>query len=356
MKNIIKLIALLLVFIFAMSVVGFNSSCIETGEMDTATNETAIDADEDVFYGIFTEDYRIGYRKDSKGNIIMDNDSFKQLYALSNDITCVKHILDCKASADENINISKAGTSVSTVNSVLSNIKSISPQSMNLNRVLIAETNDTQTLENLTNFRSYIKPHKAYKSKTSDEGFRLVLKYAWFWTYQPAFTFTDAVAVGWSDQLDAVTDETDIGGSRMQFNYYQTGIPAEYFGDVGVEKVTKQRLKLRGNDCFTRVGLSSMFQTDFDIKRTFNHNGETYQVTKHWGSMYVVIGREVLDGFDNLINYTGNFYHQVIKPNASISFDGEKLSLSSAAQLRYDEAIPAYNSTTYSKILEMINS
>lgn len=348
MKKAFKLLVLVVACVYGLQMLTFDGLCSEKNIQNSSSLDLEVKSNE-TFYGVFTEEYRIGYTFNAEGDIVLDDDSYSQIKALSGDIDTLTRIIDNKENAEEN-NVKNMVSSFAEAGTASKRLKEISSKHID-NKYIVSSENDKRALQNLTNFTSYIKPYTVYRSPTSNEGFRVVLKYAWFWEYQPVWTLTDTVAVGWSDLLDAWTDESDRGGFKMQFNYYQKGISE----DNGTRSVTKQDLKLRGNDCFTDVHLSSMFQTDFDIKRSFIYDGETFQVVKHYGSMYVIVGLERVSEFDYGLEFAGNYFHQLVKPNASVDFDGKDLSMSSLAALRYDEAIDAYGVISYFEILEKMS-
>lgn len=116
------------------------------------------------------------------------------------------------------------------------------------------------------------------------DGFFLRIRYRWWWDYAPANTFTDKVVIAWSDELDNLYDETLSDGTLVQtrFNYYQTGYPVVYNSVSGSfdydydnpHKYTS--IAAKGDDAFTSVFPSERYDKAFDIKDSFNYNGQKY--------------------------------------------------------------------------------
>lgn len=354
MKVFLRTMSLLIVSLLVINLFDFYGPSIVADEnaYDFTINET-----DGFTYGIFTENYSIEYHKDINGNIIMSRESLEQLSDLSNDSSSVGKILNGKVQAGKDVNYS---TSAQAINK-LKDLDVFAYEGDNV--VITAE--QRASVENLTNFTATLDIVNAYPIE--DDGFFLRLRYRWWWNYAPANTFVDKVVIAWSDDFDNLYDETLSDGTLVQtrFNYYQTGYPVVYNSvsgsfDYDYDNPYKYTsIAAKGSDAYTSVVPSERYETAFDIKNSFNYNGQKYVAFKHSGSMYVNVGRGTVEGFDKIFNCHGAYMHKKIaigdfSPGYSPGKNGG-FSLSVAAQVVYDLSASATSEIKYSEILNLMS-
>lgn len=354
MKIFLRAISLLTLSLLMISLFNFCGSSIIVNEN---TNNFNIDETDGFTYGIFTEKYNIEYKKDVDGNIIMSRESLEQLSDLSNDSYSVGKILNGKVQAGKAVNYLTSAQ-------VINKIKDLDVFTYKGDNVAIA-SEQRASIENLTNFTATLDIVNAYPIE--EDGFFLRIRYRWWWDYAPANTFADKVVIAWSDEFDNLYDETLSDGTLVQtrFNYYQTGYPVVYNSVSGSfdydydnpHKYTS--IAAKGDDAFTSVVPSERYEKAFDIKNSFNYNGQKYVTFKHSGSMYVNVGRGTVEGFDKVFNCHGAYMHKKIaigdfSPGYSLGENGG-FSLSATAQIVYDLSASAAREIKYSEILKLMS-
>lgn len=275
----------------------------------------------------------------------MRSDDFNQLTFLSKDVNVIEKIISDK-NITENQLVSKLALSniaIETSAEIQKMSKSISSFD-NEQFVLISDQEDIAKVKAITNFTSNIT--LVSKTKLPTGGVSLVVRYVWDWAYTPVNTLTDMVSLVWSDSFDS--DGKDVVFQYSQDGYLRITNPDGSFSYVYSDTASNVMIHKTGDSAYVDSTPSIGFQQRYDIKRVFYKEGKTYQVSKHSGYFQVKLYRNYLPANDDgAISLTGNYFHQTIKPDTTLTLTQDSATLSAAAKIRFDKTNDCARMITY---------
>lgn len=226
----------------------------------------------------------------------------------------------------------------------IKSISNIKQSRLTSDKVIISDHRIINGIKSLSNFTKSIT--KQSQTAYGTNGVKLTVRYNWTWNYSPILTLTDIVSIVWSDSFDS-------DGSSVRFVYNQYGYrritepDGSYSYDFN-DTASTTHLNLSGGSAYS-VGTPSVgYQKSYNIQRVFYKNAKTYFVSKHSGYFQAEVFRAILPSNDDgAITFCGDYFHQTLKPDLTLTLtpNGPEGSLSLSA--RYDQAPSCVKSFIY---------